>query len=77
MKNLRHLNLESNEFHGNLSFNHTFIKRMVMFKVDENSNLCYNLIIFSSKLKLGITSCEKHGFLLSLSVAKDEQFIRR
>ena len=75
MKNLRHLNLESNEFHGNLSFNHTFIKRM--FKVDENSNLCYNHIIFSSKLKLGITSCDKHGLLLSLSLAKDEQFIRR
>jgi hypothetical protein len=54
------------------------MKRMVMFKVDENSNLGKNHTIFSSKLKLGITaSFDKHGLLLSSSLAKDEQFIRR
>jgi len=49
-----------------------------MFKIDENSNLFKNHIIFLSKLKLGIAaSFDKHGLLLSSSLAKDEQFIRR
>lgn len=44
-----------------------------MFKVDENSNLGKNHTIFSSKLKFGIAaSFDKHGLLLSSSLAKDE-----
>ena len=71
MKKLRYLNLENNEFHGVLPFNLTFMKRLAVFKVGGNSNLCYNHTILSSKLKLGIAPCDKHGLPLSPPPAKD------
>ncbi|CAK7350392.1 unnamed protein product [Dovyalis caffra] len=72
MKKLRYLNLENNAFHGVLPFNLTFMKRLAMFKVGGNSNLCYNHTILSSKLKLGIAPCDKHGLPLSPPPAKDD-----
>ena len=72
MKNLRYLNLGNNEFHGVLPFNLTFMKRLAVFKVGGNSNLCYNHTILSSKLKLGIAPCDKHGLPLSPPPAKDD-----
>ncbi|CAN4116594.1 unnamed protein product [Withania somnifera] len=61
MKRLKYLNLERNNFHGVLPFNASFIKRLVVLKVGENSNLCYNHSTLSSKVKLGIAPCDKHG----------------
>ncbi|KAJ6769997.1 hypothetical protein OIU79_020784 [Salix purpurea] len=72
MKNLRYLNLANNEFHGVLPFNLTFMKRLAVIKVGGNSNLCYNHTILSSKLKLGIAPCDKHGLPLSPPPAKDD-----
>ncbi|KAJ9136014.1 hypothetical protein P3X46_033130 [Hevea brasiliensis] len=71
MKHLRYLNLANNEFHGVLPFNVTFLKRLDVFKVGGNSNLCYNHTILSSKLKLGIAPCDKHGLPMSPPPAKD------
>ncbi|KAM3284896.1 receptor-like protein 51 [Capsicum chacoense] len=65
MKELKYLNLERNNFKGVLPFNASFIKKLVVFKVGENSNLCYNHSTLSSKLKLGIAPCDKHGLPLS------------
>ncbi|PKU66875.1 LRR receptor-like serine/threonine-protein kinase FLS2 [Dendrobium catenatum] len=61
MKSLTHLNLESNNFQGVIPFNSSFIKRLVVFKVSGNSNLCYNRSVLSSKLMLGIAPCDKYG----------------
>uniref|UniRef100_A0A2C9U8T9 Leucine-rich repeat-containing N-terminal plant-type domain-containing protein n=2 Tax=Manihot esculenta TaxID=3983 RepID=A0A2C9U8T9_MANES len=71
MKHLRYLNLANNDFHGVLPFNLTFLKRLDVFKVGGNSNLCYNHTILSSKLKLGIARCDKHGLPVSPPPAKD------
>ncbi|KDP21122.1 hypothetical protein JCGZ_21593 [Jatropha curcas] len=71
MKHLKHLNLANNEFHGVLPFNLTFLKRLDVFKIGGNSNLCYNHTILSSKLKLGIAPCDKHGLPMSPPPAKD------
>ncbi|KAL9146203.1 hypothetical protein ABFS82_13G094500 [Erythranthe guttata] len=71
MKNLKYLNLENNNFHGVLPFNSTFIKGLQVFKVGENSNLCYNHSSFGPKVKLGIAPCDKHGLPVSPPPAKD------
>ncbi|KAH6790285.1 receptor like protein 51 [Perilla frutescens var. frutescens] len=71
MKKLKYLNLASNSFHGVLPFNATFIKGLEVFKVGENSNLCYNHTVLGSKVKLGIAACDKHGLPLSPPPAKD------
>lgn len=71
MKKLKYLNLESNNFHGVLPFNATFIKGLQVFKVGENSNLCYNHSSLGSKVKIGIAPCDKHGLPLSPPPAKD------
>ncbi|KAJ8437571.1 hypothetical protein Cgig2_005322 [Carnegiea gigantea] len=65
MKELKYLNLENNNFQGVLPFNASFIKRLVVFKIGENANLCYNHSNFSPKLKLGISPCDKNGFPMS------------
>ncbi|XVF87301.1 hypothetical protein PTKIN_Ptkin18bG0108700 [Pterospermum kingtungense] len=61
LRGLKVLNLENNELHGVLPFNASFIKRLTVFKVGGNGNLCYNHSVLSSKLKLGIAPCDKHG----------------
>ncbi|KAH1217861.1 hypothetical protein AAZX31_13G209400 [Glycine max] len=61
MKSLKHLNLANNNLHGVVPFNLSFIKRLEVFKVGGNSNLCYNHSVVSSKLKLGISPCDKFG----------------
>lgn len=71
MKSLKYLNLEKNNFHGVLPFNATFIHKLEVLKVGENSDLCYNHSILGSKLKLGIAPCDKHGFPVSPPPAKD------
>lgn len=71
MKSLKHLNLANNNFHGVMPFNASFIKRLVVFKVGGNTNLCYNHSVLSSKLKLGIASCDKHGLPLSPPPSKE------
>ncbi|KAL2497929.1 receptor like protein 51 [Abeliophyllum distichum] len=71
MKKLKYLNLEKNSFHGVLPFNATFVKRLEVFKVGDNSNLCYNHSTMGSKLKLGIAPCDKHGLPMSPPPAKD------
>ncbi|XP_021772059.1 receptor-like protein 51 [Chenopodium quinoa] len=65
MKGLKHLNLEKNNFQGVLPFNESFIKKLEVFKIGDNTNLCYNRTTLSSKLKLGIAPCDKNGFPLS------------
>ncbi|KAL0363485.1 UNVERIFIED_CONTAM: Receptor-like protein 51 [Sesamum calycinum] len=74
MKKLKHLNLASNNFHGVLPFNATFIKGLEVFKVGENSNLCYNRSTLGSKVKLGIAPCDRHGLPMSPPPAKDSSF---
>lgn len=49
----------------------SFIKGLEVFKVGGNSNLCYNHSILSSKLKLGISHCDKYGKPVSPPAAKD------
>ncbi|KAM6588552.1 hypothetical protein CsatA_011157 [Cannabis sativa] len=71
MKTLKHLNLANNNFRGVMPFNASFISRLDVFKVGGNDNLCYNKSILSSKMKLGISPCDKHGFPLSPPPAKD------
>ncbi|KAK0578997.1 hypothetical protein LWI29_019470 [Acer saccharum] len=71
IKGLRYLNLQSNNFHGVLPFNASVIKRLTVFKVGGNSNLCYNHTVLSSKMKLGIAPCDKHGLPMSPPPAKD------
>ncbi|MBA0626895.1 hypothetical protein Godav_004478 [Gossypium davidsonii] len=61
LKELKVLNLENNKLHGVLPFNASFIKRLDVLKVGGNGNLCYNHSVLSSKIKLGIAPCDKHG----------------
>uniref|UniRef100_A0A2N9IWT6 Leucine-rich repeat-containing N-terminal plant-type domain-containing protein n=1 Tax=Fagus sylvatica TaxID=28930 RepID=A0A2N9IWT6_FAGSY len=72
LKSLKYLNLANNEFHGVMPFNGSFIKRLVVFKVGGNSNLCYNHTVLSSKLKLGIAPCDKHGLPMSPPASKGD-----
>ncbi|KAF5180156.1 Leucine-rich repeat receptor protein kinase ems1 [Thalictrum thalictroides] len=65
MKSLKYLNLANNNFHGVMPFNGSFIKRLVVFKIGGNDNLCYNHSTISSKLKLGIAPCDKYGLPVS------------
>ncbi|XP_072993491.1 receptor-like protein 51 [Typha latifolia] len=65
MKRLKVLNLENNNFQGVVPFNASFIARLQVFKVGGNSNLCYNHTLLSSKLKLGIAPCDRHGHPVS------------
>ncbi|CAL0301306.1 unnamed protein product [Lupinus luteus] len=65
MKNLKHLNLANNNLHGVLPFNQSFMQRLEVFNVGGNSNLCYNHSALSSKLKLGISPCDKYGMPVS------------
>ncbi|RDX86471.1 Receptor-like protein 51, partial [Mucuna pruriens] len=65
MKSLRHLNLANNNLRGVVPFNASFIKGLEVFKVGGNSNLCYNHSVLSSKLKLGISPCDKYGMPVS------------
>ncbi|XP_022777300.1 receptor-like protein 51 [Durio zibethinus] len=71
LKGLKVLNLENNELHGVLPFNASFIKRLAVFKVGGNANLCYNHSVLSSKMKLGIAPCDKHGLPMSPPPSKD------
>ncbi|XP_050900340.1 receptor-like protein 51 [Lathyrus oleraceus] len=71
MKNLKYLNLANNNLRGVLPFNTSFIKTLTTFKVVGNSNLCYNHSVLSSKLKLEIAPCDKHGIPMSPPPAKD------
>lgn len=43
-----------------------------MFKVGGNSELCYNRTVLSSKVKLGIAPCDKHGLPLSPPPQKED-----
>ncbi|XP_038893909.1 receptor-like protein 51 [Benincasa hispida] len=72
MKSLKYLNLENNQFHGVMPFNGSFLKRLEIFRIKGNSNLCYNHSILSSKLKLGIAPCDRHGLPLSPPPAKED-----
>ncbi|XP_027339419.1 receptor-like protein 51 [Abrus precatorius] len=65
MKGLKYLNLANNNLRGVVPFNATFINRLAVFKVGGNSNLCYNHSVVSSKLKLGISPCDKYGMPVS------------
>ncbi|XP_039065100.1 receptor-like protein 51 [Hibiscus syriacus] len=71
LKALKVLKLENNELHGVLPFNASFIKKLNVFKVGGNSNLCYNHSVLSSKLKLGIAPCDKHGLPMSPPPSKE------
>ncbi|KNA02987.1 hypothetical protein SOVF_213420 [Spinacia oleracea] len=65
MKGLKYLNLEKNNFQGIMPFNASFIKRLVVFRIGDNANLCYNRTTLSSKVKLGISPCDKNGLPMS------------
>ncbi|XP_058095531.1 receptor-like protein 51 isoform X2 [Magnolia sinica] len=65
MKHLKYLNLANNNFQGVMPFNGSFIKRLVVFKVGGNTNLCYNHSTLSPKLKLGIAPCDRDGLPVS------------
>ncbi|XVF25619.1 hypothetical protein REPUB_Repub13aG0228700 [Reevesia pubescens] len=71
LKGLKVLNLANNELHGALPFNASFIKRLAVFKVGGNDNLCYNHSVLSSKMKLGIAPCDKHGLPMSPPPSKE------
>ncbi|CAI0560823.1 unnamed protein product [Linum tenue] len=71
MKHLKHLNLANNAFRGVLPFNASFLERLEVFKIKGNDNLCYNHTSLSSKLKLGIAQCDKHGLPMSPPPSKD------
>lgn len=71
MKRLKYLNLEKNNFHGVLPFNASFIKKLAALKVGGNSNLCYNHSTLSSKVKLGIAPCDKHGLPMPPPASKE------
>lgn len=72
MKGLRYLNLEKNNFHGVMPFNASFIKRLAVFKINGNDNLCYNHSSISKKMTLGIAPCDKHGLPILPPPAADE-----
>ncbi|CAJ2658805.1 unnamed protein product [Trifolium pratense] len=71
MKNIKYLNLANNNLGGVVPFNLSFIKGLEVFKIGGNSNLCYNRSVLSSKLKLGISHCDKYGMPVSPPPAKD------
>ncbi|KAI9076902.1 hypothetical protein K1719_041206 [Acacia pycnantha] len=71
MKNLKHLNLANNDLHGVLPFNLSFIESLEVFRVSGNINLCYNHSVLSSKLRLGIAPCNKHGMPILPPRGKD------
>ncbi|KAI4312273.1 hypothetical protein MLD38_037099 [Melastoma candidum] len=72
MKHLKYLNLERNNFHGVMPFNETFIRGLEVFKIGENSNLCYNHSGFISKtVRLGIAPCDKHGLPMTPPPSRD------
>jgi hypothetical protein len=71
MKNIKYLNLANNNLHGVVPFNVSFLMGLEVFKVGGNSNLCYNRSVLSSKLKLGISHCDKYGMPVSPPPAKD------
>lgn len=54
-----------------MPFNATFIKKLVVFKIGGNSELCYNHTTISSKLKLGLSPCDKHGLPIPPPPAKE------
>ena len=70
MKTLRYLNLGNNNFRGVMPFNASFISRLAVFRVAGNDFLCYNRSVLSSKMKLGIAPCDRHGFPMSPPPAK-------
>lgn len=73
MKGLKYLNLERNNFHGVMPFNESFIRGLEVFKIGENSNLCYNHSKFVSKsVRLGIFACDKHGLPMSPPPSKED-----
>ncbi|PRQ29212.1 putative leucine-rich repeat domain, L domain-containing protein [Rosa chinensis] len=72
MKSLKFLNLANNNFQGVVPFNVSFISKLALFKISRNSNLCYNHSVLSSKLKLGIAPCDKHGLPMSPPPAKED-----
>ncbi|KAM7255327.1 hypothetical protein ACFE04_020568 [Oxalis oulophora] len=71
MKGLKYLSLAHNQLHGILPFNASFLKRLEVFKVNGNSDLCYNHTNYSPNVKLGISPCDKHGLPMSPPPAKD------
>ncbi|CAI8590975.1 unnamed protein product [Vicia faba] len=71
MKSIKYLNLANNNLHGVVPFNLTFIKGLEVFKLGGNSNLCYNHSLLSSKLKLGVSPCDKYGKPVSPPPSKD------
>ncbi|CAL5183616.1 unnamed protein product [Lathyrus oleraceus] len=71
MKSIKYLNLANNNLHGIVPFNLTFIKGLEVFKLGGNSNLCYNHSVLSSKLKLGVSPCDKYGKPVSPPPSKD------
>ncbi|KAI5447710.1 Receptor-like protein 51 [Lathyrus oleraceus] len=71
MKSIKYLNLANNNLHGVVPFNLTFIKGLEVFKLGGNSNLCYNHSVLSSKLKLGVSPCDKYGKPVSPPPSKD------
>ncbi|CAK8530750.1 unnamed protein product [Lathyrus sativus] len=71
MKSIKYLNLANNNLHGVVPFNLTFIKGLEVFKLGGNSNLCYNHSVLSSKLKLGVSPCDKYGKPVSPPASKD------
>ncbi|KAK8675575.1 hypothetical protein V6N13_033641 [Hibiscus sabdariffa] len=76
LKELKVLNLENNELHGVLPFNASFIKRLDVLKLGGNGNLCYNHSALSSKMKLGISPCDKHGMPISPPPSKESSSSR-
>ncbi|KAL5096915.1 hypothetical protein RYX36_001242 [Vicia faba] len=71
MKSIKYLNLANNNLHGVVPFNLTFIKGLEVFRLGGNSNLCYNHSLLSSKLKLGVSPCDKYGKPVSPPPSKD------
>ncbi|KAK8612738.1 hypothetical protein V6N13_092847 [Hibiscus sabdariffa] len=76
LKELKVLNLENNQLHGVLPFNASFIKRLDVLKLGGNGNLCYNHSSLSSKMKLGIAPCDKHGLPISPPPSKESSSSR-
>ncbi|KAL4179155.1 hypothetical protein AMTRI_Chr13g118640 [Amborella trichopoda] len=70
MNGLKYQNLENNNFQGPIPFNSSFIKKLVVFKVGGNSNLCYNHSIVSSKLQLGIAQCDSSSLPITPAWSK-------
>ncbi|TKY45690.1 LRR receptor serine/threonine-protein kinase [Spatholobus suberectus] len=60
--NLTHVDFSGNRLKGNIPPSITMLDSL---QVGGNSNLCYNHSVVSSKLKLGISPCDKHGMPVS------------